>query len=282
MIDLHCHILPGLDDGAQTLEDSLAMARLALKDGIDTIVATPHLFKGGATLPEEDSFAGKKRELESALQGERIAVSLKMGAEVRVSHTLMSEVERNRKRLVINDSAYMFIEFPTDHVFPSVRGLVFELMSAGVLPIIAHPERNAVLARRPELLYDLVRMGALAQANRGSFLGLYGRMAADAAGLFLKYNLIHFIASDGHNTGSLAPILSDAVKRAELLVGSEGALALVDANPRAVLEDREVPYLPSPVDPRKSKKSFHLRVKGLFKGEGRSRRGSVDNRDDMT
>src|SRR4030042_15340 len=198
MIDLHCHILPGLDDGAQTLEDSLAMARMARSDGIEVIVATPHLFKGGAALPEEDSFAGKQRELESALRGERIAVSLMMGAEVRVSHTLMSEVERNRKRLVINDSAYMFIEFPTDHVFPSVRGLVFELMSAGVLPIIAHPERNVVLAQRPELLYELVRMGALAQANRGSFLGLYGRMAADAAGRFLEYNLAHFIAKAGH------------------------------------------------------------------------------------
>jgi protein-tyrosine phosphatase len=194
----------------------------------------------------------------------------------------MSEVERNRKRLVVNNSAYMFIEFPADHVFPSVRGLIFELMSAGILPIIAHPERNVVLAQKPELLYELVRMGALAQANRGSFLGFYGRMAADAAGRFLEYNLVHFIASDGHNTGSLAPILSDAVGRAEILVGSEGALALVEANPRAVLEDRELPYLPSPVDPRKSRKSFPLRVKGLFKGEGQGGRGSIDNPDENT
>lgn len=265
MIDLHCHILPGVDDGAQTLEDALAMAHLANDDGIETIVATPHLFKGGAALPDGDHFAGRRRELEMALQTERIPVSLKMGAEVHIAHTLMSELGKNRERLVVNGGAYMFVEFPSDHIFPAVRGLFFELMSVGITPIIAHPERNAVFAQKPALLYELVRMGALAQANRGSFVGVYGRTAADAAMRFLEYGLIHFIASDGHDTGSLAPVLSDAAKRAELSVGREEALALVDANPQAVLEDREIPYLPSPVDPRKSKRSFHLSWRGLFK-----------------
>ena len=265
MIDLHCHILPGLDDGAQTLEDALAMARLATNDGIETIVATPHLFKGGAALPDGDVFSERKRELERALETERIPVSLKMGAEVHIAHTLMSELGKNRERLVVNGSVYMFVEFPSDHIYPSVRGLIFELMSAGITPIIAHPERNAVFAQKPELLYELVRMGALAQANRGSFVGLYGRTAADAVVRFLESNFIHFIASDGHDTGTLAPILSDAARRAEFLVGREEALALVGANPQAVLEDRDVPYLPSPVDPRKSKRSFHLSWRGLFK-----------------
>jgi len=265
MIDLHCHILPGLDDGAETLASAVAMARLAVEDGIDTIVATPHLFKGGAAFPDGDPFAEKRRDLEMALQTERIPVSLKLGAEVHIAHTLMSELGKNRKRLVVNDSAYMFVEFPSDHIYPSVRGLFFELMSAGITPIIAHPERNAVFAQKPELLYELVRMGALAQVNRGSLVGVYGKTAADAAVHFLGCNLINFIASDGHDTGSLAPILSDAVERAESLVGREGAIALVSSNPQAVLEDREVPYLPPPVDPGKSKRSFHLSRRGFFK-----------------
>jgi len=265
MIDLHCHILPGVDDGAETLAEAEEMARLAGRDGIRTIVATPHLFKGTDRPPDFEFFEGQKEALEKTLNKGGVEVSIKRGGEVHISHSLIAEINRHREKLVVNGGAYMFVEFPHYQVFPGIKSMFFELMSLGIVPIIAHPERNAVFGERPEILYDLVRAGALAQANRGSFLGVYGRTAAAAAARLLEYNLLHFIGSDGHDTTSYPPILSDAVERVGHMIGVKNARALVSDNPRAVLENKEIPFLPSPVDPRASKRSFFFRRRSLQK-----------------
>ena len=260
MIDLHCHILPGLDDGAGTLEDSLAMAETAWKDGIKTIVATPHLFRGNFSTDDFSLIEERRREFREALEKNKVAVEVKAGAEVHIAHNLIDKIRTHRNDLVINGSAYMFIEFPSSHVYPGVKNLVFDLMSEGIIPIIAHPERNSVLVRHPGLLYDLVGMGALAQANGGSLTGYYGREAGEASIRFLKWNLIHFLASDAHSSSSIPPRLSEAVKRAEAAIGKDRARSLVFDNPQAVLDDREIPSLLSPVDPRKLKKSLSFRI----------------------
>lgn len=271
MIDLHCHILRGLDDGADSLEESVAMARSARDDGVRTIVATPHLFREHFSTDDLGLIEERRRELGSALAENEIGIDLRAGAEIHVTHNLVDEIRRHRKDLVINGSSYMFIEFPSGLVFPGVRNLLFDLMSEGINPIIAHPERNSVFARQPGLLFDLVRMGALAQANAGSFAGRYGRGAGEAVARFLRLNLIHFLASDAHNTGSIPPRLSEAVKSAEAVIGKDGAHSLVFDNPRAVLEDRDLPFLPPPSDPRKSKKSLSFKIPGIF------RRGKPEN-----
>ena len=239
------------------------MARLAGRDGIRTIVATPHLFKGSQAPLDFDLLKKKKEDLERALEREGITVSIALGAEVHIAHSLVDEINRRRNNLVVNGGSYMFVEFPPDHVYPGVKNLFFELQSAGVIPIIAHPERNSVFMQRPGLLFELVSMGALAQANRGSFLGVYGRTAAAVVRRLLEHNLVHFIASDGHDTVSLP-----AVKSVSPIIGEGNARALVQDNPRAVLEDREIPYLPSPVDPGKTKRTFSFRRRG-FSGGGR-------------
>lgn len=265
MIDLHCHILPGLDDGAKTLEEALEMARIAHGDGIKKIVATPHFYREGVGHGALDSIAEKRQELTQVLQNNQVAVELFAGAEVHISHDLIDEIRKNRGNLVLNGSSYMFVEFPSGHVYSGVKNLFFDLMSEGIIPIIAHPERNSVFMQNPSLLYDLVSMGALAQANSGSFSGLYGGKSSEFALRLLEWNLIHFIASDGHSSHSIPPRLSEAVKKAELLVGKERALALVKDNPQAILEDKEIPYLLSPADPKKSRKSFHIKIPDFLK-----------------
>jgi protein-tyrosine phosphatase len=265
MIDLHCHILPALDDGAGSLENSLAMARVAQEDGLKIIVATPHLFRDSLSNDNFGLIEERRRELGEGLARNNIAVDLKAGAEVHISHNLIDEIKIHRKELVINGSAYMFIEFPSGHIYPGVKNLIFDLMSEGIIPIIAHPERNSVFARHPGLLYDFVQMGALAQANAGSLTGLYGREAGEAVIQFLKWNLISFLASDAHNAISVPPRLSEAYKKAGSIVGEDGARSLVLDNPQAVLDDREIPYLPEPVDPRKSKKSLSFRIPGFLR-----------------
>lgn len=265
MIDLHCHILPGLDDGAKTLEHAIEMGRYAWDDGIKKIVATPHLFRENLSQADFTIIHQKREELGRAFQDNDIPVELLAGAEVHFSHNLIDEIRKNRQELVINQGSYMFVEFPQDHVFSGVKDLFFDLMSEGINPIITHPERNTVFMQNPSLLYELVRMGAFVQSNSGSFLGRYGRKPEESAFSFLEYRLIHFIASDGHGVRSIPPKLSDAARTLNPMIGEEYANALVQDNPEAVLNDQKLPYLPDPVDPKEKQKSFLLRKPKLFK-----------------
>jgi len=260
MIDLHCHILPGLDDGAGSLEEAVEMARIAEGDGIKKIVATPHLFRDNLEYEDLSIIEEKRKELSQAIEEKNIQVEILRGAEVHISHNLLDEIRKHRTHLVLNQSSYMFVEFPSEHVFSGVKELFFQLMSEGIIPIIAHPERNSVFAEHPEFLYELIQMGALAQANRGSFTGLYGIEAEEAVFRFLGLNLIHFISSDGHNTRSMAPRLSETRKKAAMIVGEERARALVCDNPEAVLEDREIPYRPEAINPAEKEKKLRVKI----------------------
>ena len=165
MIDLHCHILPGLDDGAKSLEEAVEMARIAEEEGIERIVATPHLFRENILYEDLGIIEEKRKELHRALETGNIHVQLFCGAEVHIAHNLMEEIRKNRSSLVINRSSYMFVEFPSRHVFSGVKELFFEMMSEGIIPIIAHPERNSEFVRNPSFLYELIQTGALAQAK---------------------------------------------------------------------------------------------------------------------
>lgn len=265
MIDMHCHILDGVDDGARSMDEAIKMARMAERDGISKIVATPHLFRGDF-MPDDLCIVEKKvEELRRALDKNGINVEIIKGAEVHITHNLIEEIQENRDYLVLNSSSYMLLEFPAGHVYPGVKELLFDLFSEGIRPIIAHPERNFVFMRSADLLYDLVQMGALTQANSGSFTGLYGRRVKEAAFRFLELKMTHFIASDAHNPRPSAMWLSQAVKSAERGMGNGEISALVNDNPHAILEDRELPNLPHPIDPREKEKSLRVKIPTLFR-----------------
>ena len=265
MIDIHSHILPGVDDGARNLETSLEMARIAVADGIKEMITTPHLFRGTLTLEDLDNIDKARETLAGALKERNIPLELYSGIEVHISHDLFDEIKKQRNRLVLNRSVYILIEFPSDHVFSGVKDLFFELMTEGLIPIITHPERNSVFRNNPKLLFELIRMGVLAQANCGSLVGLYGSRAQEAVFRFLESNLIQFIASDCHNTKASAPRLSQAVKQLNELLGEEHANALVENNPQAVLLDRDLPNLPEPQDPTQGKKSLKIKLPKIWK-----------------
>jgi protein-tyrosine phosphatase len=265
MIDLHCHILHGLDDGAKSLDEAVEMARMAEKDGITTIVATPHLFRGEFTPKDLGIIAKKIEELRYVLDKNNIGMEIFKGAEVHIAHSLMDKIRKKRDHLVVNGSSFMFLEFPAGHVFSGVKELLFELMTEGLRPIIAHPERNYVFMRTPDLLYELVQMGALSQANSGSFNGLYGRRVQEAAFKFLELRFIHFMGSDAHNPRLPHLWFSDAVKAIEERIGRNAASALVNDNPHAVLNDNELSCLPPPIDPTEKERSFKIKIPKLFK-----------------
>jgi protein-tyrosine phosphatase len=266
MIDLHCHILPGLDDGSPSLDVSLAMARRASQDGITDIVATPHLFRGESRLPDFGLISKKKSELQSALEKEGIPLTIHGGVEARFSHNILEEIKKHRPHLVLAGSSYMFVEFPFEYVYPGVKEVFFQVMNEGIVPIIAHPERITDFMHHPEMLYDLVEMGALVQANAGSFSGRSGGEVRQAAIRFLNLNLIHFIATDAHDLEHRPPVLSDAARTVADIVGAEAATSFVQDNPRAVLDDAPPPYQPDPINPRAApEKHMRFRIPSIFK-----------------
>jgi protein-tyrosine phosphatase len=260
MIDLHTHILPGLDDGARTLEESVKMAEMARKDGITAMVGTPHFFRGQHKYDDPNIIRQKQDELKAALEEKGIDLAIYRGGEVHIAPNLLDEIRRHREHLVLNGSSYLFVEFPSDHVFHGVKNLFFDLMSEGLTPIIAHPERNSVFLRHPELLSELISKGALAQVNSGSIAGVYGSQAANGVKKFLELNLVHFMSTDCHSTDTLPPLMSESAAKVAEVFGEERARALVWDNPQAVLEDKPVPYDPVPISPGEKKKSLRIKL----------------------
>lgn len=238
MIDIHSHILPGLDDGAGSLEESLAMARCATADGIRMMVATPHVITGLYPNSRETILAAVE-QLRKLFKDNGIDLSILPGAEYRLEPGLARQMKRG-ELLTINDGGrYLLVELPAALVPDDAGQVFYELQLQGVTPIIAHPERNAVFAREPSLLHELVARGALAQITGGSLTGLLGSAAAAAARTFLKQGCAHFIASDAHASWNRAPVLATATREAVRLAGAEAAQSLVAGNPhRAVQGER--------------------------------------------
>lgn len=198
MIDIHCHIIFGVDDGPETLQESLQLARGAVKEGIDTIIATPHHKNGEYENTREDILT-KTAKLNGILEKEKLPLVILPGQETRIHGEFLQNYE-NGELLTLNDQhKYMFVELPSGHVPRYTEQLLFEIELKGLVPIIVHPERNQGFMERPDLLYNLVKKGALTQVTAASVTGHFGSKIKKFAGQLIDANLIHFVSSDAHN-----------------------------------------------------------------------------------
>ncbi|MBK9315044.1 MAG: hypothetical protein IPM55_12480 [Acidobacteria bacterium] len=243
MVDIHCHILPETDDGAVSLEEAVAMCRAAAADGIGTIVATPHMFDGVHTTPEKQTIIDKIKKVMEASGG---CVRIVPGGEVRYSYEIFQEAEIPDSRIRLNGTAYMLLEFPFQSVPPNIEMTIFQILNAGITPVIAHPERNKRIQERPTILADLVERGAFAQIDAGSLTKSFGPESYHAAKKMVAAGLAHFIATDAHHRDRRRPILSAAAAVAADIGGVEYARAMVQENPEALINDRAIPYQPDP------------------------------------
>ncbi|MEW6770756.1 MAG: CpsB/CapC family capsule biosynthesis tyrosine phosphatase [Bacillota bacterium] len=197
MIDIHAHILPGLDDGPETPEDSLEMARAFVKAGYTTVVATPHVISGVYDHTRA-AILRSVRRFQEQLQAAGIPLTVLPGAEYHVSDRLLPLL-RAGELLTLNDTGkYLLVELPFYQMPEYVSQVLFELLLAGVTPIIAHPERNDFIARRPGVLAEICRKGVLAQVTAGALTGLFGSQAKRAAAYFIKEETAQFVATDAH------------------------------------------------------------------------------------
>jgi protein-tyrosine phosphatase len=254
MIDLHTHILPDWDDGASSQVESEEMLAIAREDGISKVVLTPHVYR--MTKRSDDLRSLKSRIRGFLKQSKAFEVQLYGGAEVFVHTDMIPHIQDYS--LTVNGSDFVFIEFPSGHVPAGVTHLVFQMMLEGLIPIISHPERNAMFADKPEILYELIRQGAVGQVNALSITGGLGKKTQKTAESFLRHGLVHLIASDAHDAKTRPPRLSRAVEMAEKVVGAEKAEAMVTRVPEAILGNEQIPDLGEPVNPQKKSKLHFL------------------------
>ncbi|MFD2308321.1 tyrosine-protein phosphatase [Enterococcus termitis] len=198
MIDLHCHILPGIDDGAKTIDDALDMARMAVKQGITHILCTPHHNNG-----KYDNPAGQVISCVAVLQEEldqrNIPLSLFEGQEVRIAGNIMEQIRENKLLFADLDNRYLLIEFPTNDIPAYAEQLFFELLETGHIPIIVHPERNSKFIEDPNRLIPFLEMGVLTQLTAPSYVGVFGKEIERTAKQMVSHNMVYMMASDAHN-----------------------------------------------------------------------------------
>ena len=256
MIDLHCHLLPDWDDGPDTWEEVDRMIALAAEDGIEAICITPHYLRFSRHGNDPDTLRSKFEEFFERYKEEK-RISFYRGAEVFIHPDIIKHIKM--ESLGLNGSEYVFVEFPSDQVPAGTKDLFYRMMLDGLTPGSSHPERNSVFGGQPELLYDLVCRGCLAQVTAMSLTGEFGAVVYKRAELFLKNNLVQFIATDAHDSQKRKPVLSKAVKVAAALTGKEKAGAMVDDIPLAILNNEIIPDWGSPLRPDKARKKFFFK-----------------------
>ena len=246
MIDLHAHILPGVDDGAETLEESIQMCWISHQDGVGTIVATPHILPG-IYKNDRSSILSKLHELQSAVRLDS-EFRILAGADVHFSSDLVQRFE-NQEIVTINDNGRaLMVEFDYQSIPYHAEEVLFQLITRGIVPIITHPERNLEIARAPKRYFEMIQMGCLGQVTAMSLTGDFGSEVRRAAEKLLSKRLIHVIASDAHSVNGRRPILSAGVKAAEKMVGKEEAIKMVTDYPEAIIKGRR-PAVPEPLSP---------------------------------
>jgi protein-tyrosine phosphatase len=208
MVDLHSHILPGLDDGAADIAESIEMAKQAEKEGIRLIVATPH-HKNGRYENEKAAVEAAVLTLNKQLYESGIHVTIHAGQEVRMYGELIEDFDNN-KLLPFGQSKHMLIEFPSNGIPAFAEQVLFDMQVNGITPIIVHPERNTAINENPDKLYKLIKNGALSQITAASVNGKFGKKIKALSMQLIEANLAHFIASDAHNTTTRAFGLTQA------------------------------------------------------------------------
>ncbi|MCZ0873515.1 tyrosine-protein phosphatase [Peribacillus sp. AS_2] len=209
MIDIHCHILPGVDDGAADMKESFNMARKAVEAGITHIFATPHHLNEKYVNVKSDIIDRVVR-LNESFQLEKIPLTIHLGQEVRIHRDIFTSLEKEEILTLDDNGTYMLLELPSGRVPSYTQEVIYELLLKGITPIIVHPERNKELIENHKLLFELVQEGALTQITSGSIIGDFGKNIQSFSKKIIQHNLAHFIATDAHNIGSRGFTLQQA------------------------------------------------------------------------
>ena len=246
MIDIHHHLLWGMDDGASTLETSIAMAKAAAEDGITHIVCTPH---ANSTYTYDPFVISEKiTELQGLLDRNAIPVKLGRGCDFHMSYENIQEAKLDPGKFSINGLGYLLVEIPDYGLSRGLTEVFYQLQLAGLTPILTHPERNPTLQNDQPRLVDWLRGGVLIQVTAGSVVGRMGRHAERMAHDLLANRWVHFLATDAHNVTSRPPKMREAFEVVAKKYGPDYAHLLCVSNPLAAFMGKPLPQQIEPLN----------------------------------
>ena len=241
-VDMHCHLLPGIDDGARNWDESLAMARLAEADGIATVIVTPHQL-GTYRSNDGRTVRARTAHLQEFLNQRDVDLRVLPGAEARIEPDLVGRIRAGEILTLADRGRYVLLEMPHDVCLP-INGLLAELSRAGITGVLAHAERNMGIVAQPSLAESFVAAGCLLQVTAGSILGTFGKQIEETALRLIRQGMVHFVASDAHNAKSRRPLMRRAFDCLAEIVGHETAAVLCCHNPAALLDDGHIKSAP--------------------------------------
>ena len=245
MVDIHHHLLWGLDDGAKEIETSIAMAKASVQDGVTHIVCTPHANSTYVFEPEQN--AAKASELRERLHADGVAINLGLGCDFHLSYDNIQDAKEHPARYSVNGLGYLLVELPDYGIPRGLNETFYELQLAGLTPILTHPERNPTLQNDLSRLAEWMRGGVLVQVTGDSVTGRMGKTAQRIAHELLAKRWVHFLATDAHNVTSRPPRLSEARSLVAKKYGEAYAESLVTTNPLAVFTGGTFEVLEEPI-----------------------------------
>ena len=238
MIDFHTHILPNIDDGSRSIDETFNLIKEAKEVGFEGIVLTSHYIENyyETDVPERDVWV---KAITENLQAKGIETNLYLANEIYISDNMMRLLEEG-KASTINNSCYVLFELPLNSEPLNLYDVIYSLQENKLIPILAHPERYSYVQKEPELVYDLIEKGCLMQANYGSIIGQYGVKAEFIVRRFLENNMIHFLGSDVHRQNSIYPKIPFALEKIREIVGEQKLEELTTINPKLVLANKKI------------------------------------------
>ena len=234
MIDFHSHILPGIDDGSRSIEQTIRMLKEAKEAGFTKIISTSHYMEGYYESDETERI-----ELLNEVQKNISGIELYLGNEIYITNNMIDLIQ-NKQASTINNSKYVLFEFPLSAKSMNDKEVVYRLIENGFVPVIAHPERYSYVQDNPEYIEELAEMGALFQANYGSVIGMYGKKAEKTLKKLLKNDLIRFFGTDSHRIDQVYTKMPKILKKLHKVLSDEEIEEFTVINPQKVLNNEEI------------------------------------------
>ena len=240
MIDIHSHIIPNVDDGARSVEETFNILKEAQEAGFTDVILTSHFLLNYYETDAQELIFWKEK-LQEVLKKQGTKINLHSGMEIYITNQ-MEELLENKKILTLANSRYMLIELPLATNVKYFDYVVYYLEAKGIKPIIAHPERYKCVQKDPDIVEEYIEKGCLIQCNYGSIVNLYGREAEKTIKTILKKNQVHFLGSDVHRENGTYLIILDAIKRIRKIIGENKINEITTINPKKILQNEEWQY----------------------------------------
>lgn len=261
MIDIHSHVIPGVDDGSPDLETSLALLRMAADCGTTDLICTPHVLDAGRSL-DWDTITAKTEALQAEAEKRHIPIRLYPGAELEFNADLADLLVAGTGRYCLAGSRYPLIELPALSMPPHIEDFLYDLQVRDFIPVIAHAERHAPLMGEPERILSWMKRGVLVQTNGGSLTGMFGERVAGRARRLVENHMTCFIGSDAHRVQGRNTDLTEAAETLRRMAGGEYAEQILEDNPRRILKDEPLSWEVPDAMKEEKKKGFFAKLFG--------------------